>query len=51
MFVKTLSSFKLGDKFEKFNFFDTCCVVASLNNEKSRSSKPVSTGTHRSQIV
>ena len=41
MFVKNLSSFKLGDKFDKFNYFDTCCVVESLNTDTSYSSKPV----------
>ena len=33
MFVKKLSSFKLGNKSAKFNYFDTCCAVASLNTE------------------
>ena len=51
MFVKKLSSFKLENKFDKFNYFDTCCAVASLNTETSYSSKPVTPGTYRSPIV
>ena len=51
MFVKNLSSFKLGDKFDKFNYFDTCCEVASLNTGTCRSGTPVTSGTHRTQIA